>query len=62
MCILEDLVKSYDFFENPDLPVSTLREKPLNRDTKKTQKVHSFGQLLCQGLEISFVASLYGVL
>ena len=26
------------------MPVNTLREKPLNRDTEKSQKVHSFGQ------------------
>ena len=33
---------SYNFFENCDLPVivNTLRKKPLNRDTKKSQMVH----------------------
>ena len=29
---------------NRDLTVNTLHEKPLNRDTEKSQKVHSFGQ------------------
>ena len=38
---------SYDFFENCDSPVDTLREKPLNCDTEKSQKVHSVGQLIC---------------
>ena len=34
-------------FENHDLPVNTQREKPLNRDTENSQKVHSFGQFMC---------------
>ena len=32
------------------------------RDTEKSQKVHSFGQIICYGLEIWFGASLYEVL
>ena len=35
------------FFENRDSRVITLRTKPLYRDTEKSQKVHSFGQLIC---------------
>ena len=49
-------------FENRNLPVITLRTKTSNRDTEKSQKVHSFGPLICEGLEIWFVASLYRAL
>ena len=34
------------YFENHDLPVNTLCVKPLNRVTEKSQKVHSFRQLI----------------
>ena len=38
-------------FENHDLPVNTLREnKPLYRDTEKSQKVHLFEQQLASML------------
>ena len=29
-----------------------MQKKTLNRDTEKAQKVHPFGQLICQGLGI----------
>ena len=31
-------------FENPDLPVNTVRAKPSNPDTENSQKAHSFEQ------------------
>ena len=37
---------SYDFFENSDLPVNTLRKNPSNRGSEKSEKVHSFGQFI----------------
>ena len=52
----------FERFHGDVQDANTLRKKRSNRDTEKSQKVHSFAQLICQGLEIWFVASLYGVL
>ena len=47
------------------MPVNTLREILLNHYTEKSEKVYSFGQLICyiicQGLKISFIGYVYRV-
>ena len=48
----------YDFLKNPDLSVNTVRVKPSNRGTKNSQKVYSFAQQTCYGLEIWIAPSL----
>ena len=49
-------------FENRDLLENTVQAEPSNCDTEHSQKVHSFEQQTCQGLEIWNAPRMFAVI